>query len=426
MSQPAGQSLGLWKILRGSLHLFTGHVLRLLVQSAYFVVITRGLGAEEYGRYTGVQALLLGLVAFSSLGYQVLALRAVARDSGQRAALWSGGLWVLLVLGGSLTLAATMLGPLVLSIPFPRTPLLLFAVSELLLYGTLMLVSGIMQGMERLDRMATIEVLLAVTRLAAVGGAWLAGGLTLGRFATAHAAGSLVCLVLVLLLFGRGWAWPLSPVSWADIRANLRDGFYISLSASGRSFLVGIDKMALPALAGLAVAGQYAAGFRVFAFAMLPIQAFMAALYPRFFQQGQDSLHGSISIWRRTAPVALLYAVPVSVVLFLAAPLLGPVLGSEYPEAPTVLRYLVWLLILQALYLPLGDALAGADRFGYRSVSILIAVIVTWVLCVFLIPRFGWRGAVLAVYSSQFLLLLLYLWGARDGLRGRRGKRSDG
>ena len=426
MSQPAGQPLGLWKILRGSLHLFTGHVLRLLVQSAYFVVITRGLGAEEYGRYTGIQALLLGLVAFSSLGYQVLALRAVARDPEQRAALWSGGLRVIVVVGGSLTLLTTLFAPAVLSVPFPRLPLFLFAVSELLLYGTLMLVSGIMQGMERLDRMATIEVSLAVTRLLAVGGVWLAGGLTLERFATAHAAGSMACLVVVLALLGRGWAWPLPSVSWPDIRGNLRDGFYISLSASGRSFLVGIDKMVLPALAGLAIAGQYAAGFRVFAFAMLPIQAFMAALYPRFFQQGEDSLHGSISIWRRTAPVSLLYAVPVSVVLFLAAPLLGPVLGAEYPEAPTVLRHLVWLLVLQALYLPLGDALAGADRFGYRSVSILISVAVTWGLTLLLIPRFGWRGAVMAVYASQGLLLLLYLWGARDGLRGRAGTRSDG
>jgi len=416
---------GFRKIFRGSLHLFTGHMVRILVQSVYFVIVTRGLGAADFGRYTGMQALLLGLVAFGSLGYPILSLRAVARDPSSRRAIWSDAVRVTLAIGGLLVAATTLFGPRLLAIPFPRWPLLALAVSDLLLYGLLMVISGIQQGAERLDRMAVIEGGLAAARLATVGGIGLLWGLTLPRFAAAHLAGSAACLLLVLLLYGRGWAWPLAAADWAGIRERARDGFYISLSAAGRNFLLGIDKMLLPALAGLAIAGQYAAGFRVLAFALLPVQAFMAALYPRFFQRGAESVDSLMCLWRRTAPLALFYALPVSAALFVAAPLLSPALGSEYPEAPRILRHLIGVLVIQALSMPLGDALAGADRFGYRSACIFAAALVNLGLTLALIPAWGWYGAVAAVYLSQLLLLGLYGWGLRKILlRGSRAPRG--
>lgn len=411
---------GGWQLLRGSLHLLAGHLLRLLIQSAYFILMTRGLGVEDYGRFAGLQALLLGLVSFATLGFPVLALRSVAREAGGRAAVWSGGLRVTLLLGGALALLVTLLAPALLRIEVPRLSLLLLAVAELVVYGLLTLFIGIMQGDQRLDRMAIVEVAIAACRLLAVGAVALAGGLDLPRFAAAHLAGSLLALAATLLAFGRGWVWPLVPVDWAAIRREFADGLYIALSAAGRNFLLGIDKMLLPALAGLAVAGQYAAGFRVFGFALLPVQAFMSALYPRFFQRGQDSFAGSLALWRRSAPLLLLYALPMSGLLYVAAPWLGPLLGAEYPEAPAVLRALVWALPLQALYLPLGDALSGADQFGFRSACIFAAALANLGLNLLLIPRLGWQGAVLALYLAQGLLLLLYAWGARRALHRER------
>lgn len=413
--------LGGRSLMGGVLHLLAGHLLRMFIQSAYFILTTRGLGVEDYGRYTGLQALLLGLVAFTNLGYPILALREVARDTRGRAAIWSDGLRVTLVLGGGFSLILAVFGPGLLRVHIPRLPLLLLAIAELVFYALINLLSGIMQGAQRLDRMAQLEVALALSRLAAVGTVALVGELNLASFAVAHLAGSVLCLLLALAVLGRGWVWPLAPTSWPEIRGRLRDGLYIAGAAAGRNFHVGLDKMMLPSLAGLAVAGQYAAGYRVFAFALLPVQALMSALYPRFFQQGQGSFAGSLALWRRSAPLVLAYALPVSAIVWLAAPLLGPILGSEYPEAPQVLRALIWVLALQGLYLPLGDALSGADFFGFRTACIFAAAAVNLGLNLLLIPRQGWQGAVLAVYLSHALLLVLYAWGAwRTMARERR------
>lgn len=414
---------GMRGVVHGSLHLFSGQLVRVFGQSLYFVLVTRGLGAEDFGRYTAVQALLLGLVPFTSLGFPILAIRAVARDPSQRRAIWSGGLWVVLALGGVASLMVTMLAPGLLKISFPRLPLFLFTVSELVFYGLVNLLTGVLQGEERLDRMARVLVGLSLARLAAVALVYFGPGLDLATFAAAHLAGTLLCLCCALLAYGGAWAWPPPAFNLHGFRSLAAAGFYIALTASGRGFLMGLDRMMMPALAGLTTAAQYGAGFRVAAFALMPLQAFMAALYPRFFRRGAQSLSSGLALWRRSAPMALLYAVPVATLLFFAAPLLGPLLGVEYPEAPTVLRHLAWLLILQALYTPLGDALSGADHFAYRSASILIALVGNLGLNLWLIPDLGWRGAVLAAYSAHLLLLLLY---AAKAISVSRRERAQG
>ena len=404
-------------LIRGSFVLFGGYVLRILVQAGYFVVVTRGLGAADFGRYTSVQALLLGLVAFTAAGYPVLAVREVSRVPEARARIWSDGVRITTLFGGLVVVGITLFGPVVLSIEFPRLPLFLFGASEVVFTGFLLIFTGIQQGEQRLRRMAVIEVGLAAARTLLVGAVWWITGLTLLSFALAHTAATALWLGLVLGRYGRSWAWPLRSFDAQAVRRRFRDGLSISVSNSGRSFLLGLDKMLLPALVGAEVAGQYAAAFRLVAFALLPIQAFMSALYPRFFAEGARSTLGVIRLWRRAAPWTIAYAIPIALLVWLAAPLLRPVLGMEFPDAPVVLRSLIGVIVIQALYLPLGDALAGADSFGFRSLSILAALIANLIINLLLIPEMGWRGAVVAVYVSHAFLLLLYAWGVNRKAR---------
>ncbi|MCP4549961.1 MAG: oligosaccharide flippase family protein [bacterium] len=396
-------------IFLGSLHLLTGQVFRILIQSVYFILVTRALGAEEYGRYTSLQALLLGLAAFITLGYPALITRSVARDADSRVSIWSSGLRVTLFLGIIATTVVTMFGPAVLRIDIPRLVILLLAISELLIFGLICVFNGVLQGSERMERVARVLVALFFARLAVTGFTELVFDLNLLRFSIAHLIGSALALAFALIAYGRGWAWSLTPINLPSILRNIKDGFFIAIMGASRNYLLSIDKMLLPVMAGLAVAGQYAAGFRLVAFVLLPLQALMTALYPRFFQRGHHSHSGSFLLMRRVIPYTLVYAIPVSLIMYVAAPYLGPILGPHYPEVPLMLRHMIWLLPLQALYLPMGDALGGADQFGYRCSAMVVAVLANLGLNLFLIPTLDWRGAVLSAYISQTLLLLMYV-----------------
>ena len=404
-------------VLRGALHLLSGQSVRLISQSLYLVLLTRSLGADSYSKVTALLALFVSIYPFTCLGTPLLVLRGVARSPEQRARHWGAGLAITVTLGLLASLLLAFVAPRLLGIDFPRLPLFLFATAELVGFGIIQVLNGVQQGEERLGRVAVILALLSVLRLGIMAAVQFVAGLDLARFSYAYFAGSMLTLTWALAVYARHWGRPVLPRRIAELRAIARDGIHVSLAASGRSLLLGLDKMMLPALFGLTAAAQYGAAMRVVMFAFIPLQSLLVALLPRLFQEGGRSLKDGLQIWRRTAPLGMAYALSVALLIFLAAPLIQTVLGPEFSEVADVLRRGVWLLILLALYQPLGDALTGADFFAYRSFSLIVAVACNFGLNAWLIPRHGWRGALLAAYAANLLLLALYALRVRKNAR---------
>ena len=417
---PSGRPKGLLSLLGGVLHLLGGQAFRLVTQSLYLILLTRSLGAESFSKVTALMALFTALFPFTCLGTPMLVVRGVARHPRERARHWGGGLLVTAALGTLAALLLAFFAPALLGLSFPRPPLFAFAFGELTLYGVIQVLNSVLQAEERLRHMARVYVLVSAARLAIVAGTHFILGLDLASFCLAYLTGTALALSIAAWAYARDWGRPVFPRRLAELGDIAAKGIHISLAASGRSLLLGMDKMMLPALFGLVAAAQYGAGFRVVMFAFIPLQSLMVALFPRFFRRGGESLAESLVLWRRAAPLALTYALLMAVVLILVAPWIQPLLGEEFPEVAAVIRWLVWLLVLQALYVPLGDALTGADHFAYRSFSFLIAVASNLLLNLWLIPRWGWRGAAVAAYLSQSLLFVLYLlriWRGAGGWR---------
>ena len=63
------QKLKASRLARDTSHLAIGQGLRLVIQTAYLVLIARSLGPEEYGAFVAVVALAAILSPFSGLGY---------------------------------------------------------------------------------------------------------------------------------------------------------------------------------------------------------------------------------------------------------------------------------------------------------------------------------------------------------------------
>lgn len=412
-------------MLRGALQLFTAQIFRLVTQTLYFVLIARGLGAVDFGKVTALISVFTALLPLTLMGCHILAIRVLARHPERRRAIWGLGLLVTVGLGTLASLILALVAPGLLGFAFPRLALFLFAAGELVLFGIMVLVNGILQGSERLDRIARALAGLALARLVVMAATQLVWGLDPLRFSLAYFVGTLIPVVWILAAWVRPWGRPALPAGLAEASRSLRDGLTFSLSSVGRGLLLGFDKMMLPGMAGLPAAAQYGAGFRILSVAYLPLQALLTALYPRFFRRGGESFTAGLGVWRRAAPLAITYGAGAALLMWLLAPLVLPLLGDEYAAAPAALRALAWLIILQALYAPLGDALSGADHIVYRSAAILGAAGVNLGLNLWLIPRHGWRGAVVAAYVSHGLLLLLYALRAWVLARSERREAAD-
>jgi O-antigen/teichoic acid export membrane protein len=100
------------------------------------------------------------------------------------------------------------------------------------------------------------------------------------------------------------------------------------------------------------------------------------------------------------------------------APLLPLLLGPEYQEAVSAVRWLSLLPLLKAVHYFGADALTGAGHQGVRTgIQIGIAV-VNLLLNLWLIPLYSWRGAALATLLSDGLMIVV-IWASVWGLSGR-------
>jgi O-antigen/teichoic acid export membrane protein len=261
----------------------------------------------------------------------------------------------------------------------------------------------------------------AVFRLAAALVFALAGLEAPVAWGVAYLAGSAtaaaLCLVVVMRMLGR-------PTSFTSAFAFLREGAWFALAQSSANVYTDIDKTLLARLGSLSAAGVYSVAYRATSMAFTPVAGLLAASYARFFRRGADGIRGSRRFAVELLPAACLYGGAAGAVLFLAAPVLPRVLGSDYAEATDALRWLALLPLVQAVYYLAGDALTGAGHQRVRTAVQVGAAAANALLCLWLVPAHSWRGAAWATLISLGLLAVA-LWIAVAVVSTRRERHGD-
>ncbi len=155
---------------------------------------------------------------------------------------------------------------------------------------------------------------------------------------------------------------------------ELREGMYFATSLSAQNIYNDIDKSMLARLSTLEATGIYSAAYRLIDVAFVPVRSLLAALYPRFFQQGARGARESLAVSRKLLPYAGAYAAVAGMVLYLLAPQLPRLLGADYRASVGAVRLLALLPLLKTIHYFAADALTGAGYQGRRTlVQVIIA-----------------------------------------------------
>lgn len=404
-------------LARNTLWMSAGHGARLVIQAIYFVLIARSLGAEGYGTFIGMVSLALILAPFSSLGTGNLIVKNVSRDPAVFERYWGNSLMMTLISGSLLTGVVLLIYPYVLPSSVSLPLVLCVTVAEV--FFTRILDNGRLafQAFQQLKQTAQLQVILSSSRLvAALGLSLLSASPTpvewgmLYLLATALSA----CAGFVLVHRKLGKPRP-------NLRAlvpEIKEGFYFSFSLSSQALHNDMDKTLLSRLSTLQDAGIYAAAYRIIDVSFTPVWGLMGAAYARFFQHGTAGLAGSVGFARRLLPVAGAYALLAGIALYLMAPLLPYVLGDDYQEAGTAIRWLALLPFLRAVQVLVADTLTGAGFQGIRSGVQGLVALLNILANLALIPLYSWRAAAVVGVVSE-ALLALGLWIAVLYIRGR-------
>lgn len=391
--EPAPKS----SLKRDSFWMLSGQGTAMIFQAAYFVLIGRALGSQEYGAFVGVAALISVLAQFSTLGMDLIIIRDVSRDPSKFPRSW--GLSLELAFCGFLvvTAIAVILGHFILS-PSERVLIPFIALSDALFGRIALLCSKAFQGFSKFIISAKIMALTNFTR------AFVAGLLYLHvihshELATAFTwtriywISSLVVAITGMLLVSTSLGLP------RPARITLKEiseGFSFSISSSAISIYNDIDKTYLVSVGQTYAAGVYSAAYRIIDVASTPITSIYSAAFPQFFREGAKSVRHASMFSRKLLKTTGLYSLAAAAAMFFGAPLLGHILGKSFVESTTVLRWLCLLPLIRCFHYAAGTTITGSVSQWYRTVQQISVAVLNLGLNALLIPRYSWRGAAAA------------------------------
>lgn len=234
--------------------------------------------------------------------------------------------------------------------------------------------------------------------------------------AVAMLGGSVATLLIVRRFLG------------GSIKATLPDRHDLRLGAgfvfvdTANTAQADIDKVVLGGFGLNADAGVYAAAYRVVDLANIPLGALVRASYSEFFRRGSTRVGEVVRYARKLTVLSVSYGLVVGAALWLAAPLLEVVMGSEFEDSVTALRWVAAVPAIRAAQFFPANVLTGIDRQWVRARLMTGTAILNLVLNLVLVPEYGWRGAAVTTLLAEAVFSVV-LWAAV--LRELRAERAS-
>jgi O-antigen/teichoic acid export membrane protein len=392
-------------LARNSGWMFLGFGLRIVVQAGYFILIARALGPQQYGAFVGVVALVSIIAPFATMGSGNLLVKNVSRDRSLFSEYWGNSLFMTVV--SAVPLLGVMVGVahFVLPVSIPRSLILLIGVSDLLFMRISDVAAQAFQAVDQMRYTAKLSLLPNLLRLIGAVIIFVCWHrVSAPRWAWFYLGSTLICAVIAILLTNYKLGFP--KLALWRIRGQFVEGFYFGASLSAQTVYNDIDKMMLARLSTLDATGIYGAAYRLIDVAFAPVRSVLYAAYPNFFRHGQEGITNSFAYAKRILPRVTGYSVFAFLALFVAAPIIPCVIGSEFARTVEALRWLALLPLLKTIHYFFADSLTGAGHQGVRTACQIGVAAINVVLNFWLIPAYSLRGAAWASIASDGLLAL--------------------
>lgn len=372
-------------------------------------VAARSLGTAGYGVYAGIGA-LVGLAAtFGALGVNQILLQRVTRDRGELANAWGVLLAANVIVG--IPLLGLTIGAASLLLPGrDLVSIALIALAEYITAGLLMGPAAAWVALDRFPIVAGVNILKGVLRLGAACAllVWTADIRTL-------AIALLVSMVAgALLVNGLLWRTAGRPrFARSELADSCRKGAPHSVANVSTNIQGNIDQFMLLQARLDVDAGLYAAGVRFMAYSMLPLHAMTSAMVPEFYSRGRHGVGRGLEYAKKSRPTfAVLSLIGAGISILLSSPL-GRLFGDRFTDVVPVVIALSLFPLVRSAQTIVRTALLGSGHQGFVARTNMVTAALNVGLNVFLIPRFGWQGAVAATYASEIGNLVILFVGAR-------------
>jgi O-antigen/teichoic acid export membrane protein len=398
-----------------------GYGLQLAFQMVYFLILTRMLGPELFGRFAAALAAINLVSPLAGIGFGEVALVRVSQDP-EKTGVWAAtALAVTGTLGAMLAICLAVMSGVLASDRWLDWHLMLgLAISELVLVRCCLVIARVHQARRETLRTSTIYVAVAAVK------ALIALSLLMLDHKSLLALVLLLDLCLAPLLFAffsslrRRVPW--SSISMTHLRRDARLAFSFAGGITCKAASADLDKLFLARWSSSYTVGTYAAGYKMLALSFMPIRAILEATFPRQLQLANRDPEQCIRFAGSLLVVNLAIASVISSGIYLLAPLVTYLLGEEFRDSIDILRLGFLLPVLQALHYTFGTYLTAIGHQSFRTLMQLLALGAYIVAGLILIPLYSWRGAIWTSLGCETLLVVLVAFGCLAlARRGRNG-----
>ncbi|MEL6501802.1 MAG: oligosaccharide flippase family protein [Cyanobacteria bacterium J06623_1] len=409
-------------LAQDTLWMLFSKLFNIVMQAAYFIIIARLLGRENYGSFIAITAVANLIFPFVPLGSEHLLIKNVSTNRATFNTNWGNGLVLSTTNGSLFTIILLLLSPMIFPGDVPLGAILLILVADLICLALLDLGYKSLMATNMINKTAQLGILSTCSKLlAALSLVVFFPNPTVASWSYLYFTSSVVMATVTILLITKMLGTP-RPI-FSELKSNIIQGFYFSISTSANNINANLDKSMLSKISGVGATGIYASAYRFIDVGNTPILALFGATYTRFFQHGASGIRGSLSFAKKLLPILSLYAIASVIGYWLLAPFIPLILGEDYRDA---IEALLWLSPLPAIatfqYLA-ADTLTGSGNQKSRSVVQVGAAMVNVLLNIILIPLFSWKGAACATLISDSLRLVC-LWLIVFFLYRREGKQD--
>lgn len=396
-------------LVRDTTHLSIAQGLRLFIQGAYFVLIARSLGPDNYGTFVTLVAMAGILGPFSGMGTPNLFIKNVRSGKRESAVCWGNGL-LLTILSGALFSLLMVATKYVLHLSTGLFGLVIVCISDLVFAKVTELAAFGFAASNRMKDTSILTVIVSLLRLIGIAAMVVVlHKVSLQQWTLVYLLTSVLGTLYVLFKGTQLWGRPRFQL--AALREDVGEGVFFSISSSATTVYNDIDKVMLSKLSDFASTGIYGAAYRIIDVSMSPVRSLVGAAYPEFFRRGVNGMSATYRYARSLISKSIIFGAVTFFGLWLCAPVLPHILGHQYEAAIPALRWLALIPFLRCIHVFLGDALSGAGFQRSRTGIQVFIALVNVGLNLLILPRYSWRGAAWTSLGCDAMLMALF-WTA--------------
>lgn len=383
--------------------------MRLLIQTATLLLVTRLLGASNYGLFAGIAALAVLIGTFSTFGMHLVLLGEVSKSPARCAQILSYAIPTTLIFSSILfSLYIGICSLLFYSLSPSLIVIICIGLTEIILLPLFLLstIEELALGKTAQSQLWVIFP-LALRTVAAALVLFIDSAEPLILFSWLYLGSAVIALYCRKLFKPDAW---LNPKGWrlANKQELKNSAGYAALAvtAAGPSEL---DKMLAVKLLPLGMSGIYVAAARVMGAVALPIMALLLVVLPKLFRTYDTLANSSSKLNTWIVIVVLIYSAAISSVLWWFAPWIELVFGSHYHGMINLLRWLCYVIPLLLLRISLANILMSMDKPWLRALIETIGMVILVLSAVILSSYFGVLGIIFALAVSEAAMVILSL-----------------